>query len=480
MQLLLEQEDAQDRELEQAQELRRRLEKEEREALRAYRKAQRALFEANEKCNLLQKKRDLLSNQVNSLLENSSTSNTPWPLCWHDTRESPSDQPADGIRVAASRNDNREEGQLTESTDTKDQLEEAALSDVDKRGSPSGNSSPQDYEALEASLRSELVARYRNKAPLNSTKSAERDMIDQASTEIQENHSLSPNEPQVSPSGTTPLTHSVSISPSVGGKNLPSKDFTESTEERMVDQENLYARDMMDQPSNKTQENISLSPNGTQESPCRPTPIIHPVHISPSVGATNVQSKILTESAEDKLVNQENLPFGETQENIPPSPNVSCGLPFPVNVSISNSTSVSFTESNRTPLRFITEPAVKEPGDSVTHTSLKITSELAVSPFVLPSSTLRNACVHFKQVVNSSDDVYNARYEGIDMSNELEQTREDTGVWGPQVDPFWPFCIFELRGRCNDEECRWQHVKDFEWRKFKPENSLKSPSGLFF
>ncbi|XP_031378698.1 uncharacterized protein LOC116194112 isoform X2 [Punica granatum] len=29
------------------------------------------------------------------------------------------------------------------------------------------------------------------------------------------------------------------------------------------------------------------------------------------------------------------------------------------------------------------------------------------------------------------------------------------------VDPFWPLCMFELRGRCNDEECTWQHVKDY-------------------
>ncbi|KAK6929314.1 putative zinc-finger domain, partial [Dillenia turbinata] len=29
------------------------------------------------------------------------------------------------------------------------------------------------------------------------------------------------------------------------------------------------------------------------------------------------------------------------------------------------------------------------------------------------------------------------------------------------IDPFWPLCIFELRGKCNNEECSWQHVKDY-------------------
>lgn len=29
------------------------------------------------------------------------------------------------------------------------------------------------------------------------------------------------------------------------------------------------------------------------------------------------------------------------------------------------------------------------------------------------------------------------------------------------IDPFWSLCMFELRGKCNNDECPWQHVKDF-------------------
>ena len=29
------------------------------------------------------------------------------------------------------------------------------------------------------------------------------------------------------------------------------------------------------------------------------------------------------------------------------------------------------------------------------------------------------------------------------------------------VDPFWPLCMYELRGKCNNEECAWQHIKDY-------------------
>ncbi|XP_065870973.1 uncharacterized protein [Euphorbia lathyris] len=29
------------------------------------------------------------------------------------------------------------------------------------------------------------------------------------------------------------------------------------------------------------------------------------------------------------------------------------------------------------------------------------------------------------------------------------------------VDPFWPLCMYELRGKCNNDQCPWQHVRDF-------------------
>ncbi|KAF2318715.1 hypothetical protein GH714_010255 [Hevea brasiliensis] len=28
-------------------------------------------------------------------------------------------------------------------------------------------------------------------------------------------------------------------------------------------------------------------------------------------------------------------------------------------------------------------------------------------------------------------------------------------------DPFWPLCMYELRGKCNNEQCPWQHFRDF-------------------
>jgi hypothetical protein len=65
---LLEMEELQERELEEAQEHRRKCEVQEREALRAYRRAQRALLEANERCAILCQKREIRSAQVHGLI----------------------------------------------------------------------------------------------------------------------------------------------------------------------------------------------------------------------------------------------------------------------------------------------------------------------------------------------------------------------------------------------------------------------------
>ncbi|KAM5556297.1 hypothetical protein ABKV19_023939 [Rosa sericea] len=47
--------------------------------------------------------------------------------------------------------------------------------------------------------------------------------------------------------------------------------------------------------------------------------------------------------------------------------------------------------------------------------------------------------------------------------------REDGSyTTGPAVDPFWPLCMYELRGKCNNDECPWQHVKDYSTTDMSP------------
>ncbi|XP_020101516.1 uncharacterized protein LOC109719330 isoform X3 [Ananas comosus] len=57
------------------------------------------------------------------------------------------------------------------------------------------------------------------------------------------------------------------------------------------------------------------------------------------------------------------------------------------------------------------------------------------------------------------------------------KTQMDCNTFDPKIDPFWPFCIYELRGKCYDEECPWQHAKSYSWRKSKTEGQISC--GLF-
>lgn len=221
-------EELQDKELEDAQEHRQKCEAEEREAFRAYRKAQRALLEANEKCAILRRKREICSSQVHGLIaENSSLvqslsirnpedglampslhnsqihadSQMPENLGGrHRLRpEEPSQQPVDKHearphyrdKLAASTADpssvtavnadsilsNYMEDDLMLPTrqarsectsDLENQMEETIHVYAEENRQVSGDSA-QDYELLEASLRSRLVERFGKKSCLNGT-----------------------------------------------------------------------------------------------------------------------------------------------------------------------------------------------------------------------------------------------------------------------------------------------------------------------
>lgn len=222
---LLEMEELQDRELEVAQEHRRKCEVEEREALRAYRKSQRALIEANERCAILRRRREVCSAQVHGLIaENSSLaqcsniqnaghalvmpsllnsqfhadlqmpenrggmSSSPYQdeppqqlVDKHEARSRHCDELADGIadpKFVSTVHDNsepshyREEDFMFSSKRARSECtsnlenEETVHVYLEENREPSGDNG-QDYELLEASLRSRLVKRFGRKPCLN-------------------------------------------------------------------------------------------------------------------------------------------------------------------------------------------------------------------------------------------------------------------------------------------------------------------------
>ncbi|KAF8021986.1 hypothetical protein BT93_G2194 [Corymbia citriodora subsp. variegata] len=55
-------------------------------------------------------------------------------------------------------------------------------------------------------------------------------------------------------------------------------------------------------------------------------------------------------------------------------------------------------------------------------------------------------------------------YSSTSSSNETARDllSKDTAYYSCNVpvDPLWPLCMYELRGKCNNDECPWQHIRD--------------------
>lgn len=124
---------------------------------------------------------------------------------------------------------------------------------------------------------------------------------------------------------------------------------------------------------------------------------------------------------------------------------------------------------------------------------------LSVTHPIIPSSAPQNAARHMKGLfpdlhkkasdykndcqTSNAASVATVRLPDVAKDNAKmhSTTRKDMDIVSGAVDPFWPFCMFELRGNCNDEECPWQHVEHHAWRKSKhTKHSKPSFSGLFY
>ncbi|KAG0467417.1 hypothetical protein HPP92_018997 [Vanilla planifolia] len=172
LQSLVKLEELHDKELEEAQEHRRMCELEERCSLRAYRKAQRALVAANERCNLLYQKREQFSTKFSAFFM--KTSNSVCPSNWLRQESPQEDQLCDPDASTSVQQDySALDGavphvhNLNMSTDDDEENfpsssrfieSKSALVNFGNGKEPSLDNSP-DYELLEASLRSKLVAR---------------------------------------------------------------------------------------------------------------------------------------------------------------------------------------------------------------------------------------------------------------------------------------------------------------------------------
>ncbi|CAM0949529.1 unnamed protein product [Alopecurus aequalis] len=433
---LFEMEELHERELDDAQEQRRKCEVEEREALRAYRKAQKKLIKANERCAILRRRREICSAQVHGLIaENSSLvqcsniqnaghglvmpsllnpqfhtdgqmpeiqggrSSSPYldelpqqPVDKHEARARYCDELAVSIadpKFVSTVHDNstpsqyreddllfRPKGARSECTSNPENHMEETIQVYLENRQPSGDST-QDYELLEASLRSRLVKRFGMKSCLNNSAEVTEELAIGKAAEIEQ------------------------------------------------DKQSAHA-DLHSQEAD-------------------------------DILMTNAEVELANDGADcvEKMPGLSNSSNAPSMGNCDPEDNVSSFREFSVPSSVDYLIFPSAPQNAARHIKWVFHTFRKEASDyKIDSATSDVPSEAAARvPYMLQDRAEENL-------------------------NMISTAPKDKDTTCSGVDPFWPFCMFELRGKCNDEECQWQHVENHAWRKPKQANhAVPSVSG---
>uniref|UniRef100_A0A0E0EMV3 Putative zinc-finger domain-containing protein n=1 Tax=Oryza meridionalis TaxID=40149 RepID=A0A0E0EMV3_9ORYZ len=390
---LLEMEEFQERELEDAQEHRRKCEVEEREALRAYRRAQRALIEANERCAILRRKRELCSAQVHGFIaENSSLAQ---PLSIQNAGH--------GLVMPSVLNSQANaDGQIPGNQGGRSGSpypEESPQQPVDKHEARShnfnDNSTPSDY--MEDDL-------------LPPSKRARSDCISNLEDHMEETIHVYPVENR-----------------QISGESVQDYELLEaSLRSRLV--ERFGKKSYLNNSGEATEE---LSFGKVSEIEREKAYVGPPLQEADQNDMTNIEGMVeLGNDAHEKRADSSNAPSIGNYDH----------------------------EENMSSFGELCMPL------SVTHP-------------IIPSSAPQNAARHMKglfpelhkKASDYKNDCQTSNAASVatvalpdvakDNAKMRSTTRKDMDIVSDAVDPFWPFCMFELRGKCNDEECPWQHNK---------------------
>ncbi|KAF5201096.1 zinc finger C3H1 domain protein [Thalictrum thalictroides] len=412
-------EESHDKELEEAQEHRRRCELEERNALKAYREAQRALFEANAKCTHLYRKRELFSAQFRAFMMEDSSS--LWSSVWHQHKKS-------GM----------------------DCLNDAPDADADHLHAL-GHKARTEFEALN------------NNSSIQCTNGA----IDHSFCQQTMGHNLA-SEPCIEVDGNmlgllhhkdnddingfcTPIQHTnlsadedevASLLDHKTTQSMVMLKDVESIEERVQDLNKNSGVSSADNPDDYALLEASLRSElfarlGTKNTSKDKN--LHDWEEHVSCNGIECLDEVKSDTPfSDKQYVESKVGGSSSLAEACTSTASIFSLPFPV-------FKLAFSYMKVTPLIDIEKIQKKTWENCVDDTSQKEESGRAQSELVL--SDLRG---------NMGD-------MGSYASDRL-------------IDPFWPVCMFELRGKCNDEACLWQHEKDYSGRKTWQHDNPESPN----
>ncbi|KAJ4830408.1 hypothetical protein Tsubulata_018084 [Turnera subulata] len=449
MESLVEMEESLDKELEDAQQHRQKCESEERNALRAYRKAQRALFEANRRCTEIYRKRELHAANFRSFIINDSN------MVWSPRMQ--------------------------------------------KDVGPSNISAKMDIVPLSNDQIQPQYDQYVRTSPLN------------ISYQHMNGHHLG-SEPVSEPDASTSeqLPHNSKNAPN--GMSSPSNDLNVSADE---DEETFPLDHRTGQPSSKhkeqnsvgrkstdchSSENISIgSPDLELEAELRSKLV---ARLGMRTWSKNSGSSVLepgdepgTENdngSERTQTSNESLPLSEIRQNQE--------IHLGGNDNTKSISEVQIEKHDKDPLN------VHSADDSEDDYSGDL--HLKSSSMFSPVSVLRSSFGQLKIMSaitplvsqckkDEKDNSSNGQNEGNVWCMNSEVVKWDNmrgnseagcvmDICGREVavltsdlvvDPFWPLCVFELRGKCNNDECRWQHFRDMSEKDVNQQHNDSGNAG---
>ncbi|KAL2896989.1 Zinc finger C3H1 domain-containing protein [Bienertia sinuspersici] len=421
VQSLFELEELHDKELEEAQEHRRKCEVEERNALSAYRRAQRALLQANTRCTYLYRKRELYSTQLRSfLLEDPSPSLEEFEAgnqIGYDSNVQSADADAHNRSSANVDGHNLGSEACSEPDASTSELVRGNRFAADGMHSPSidPNLSPDDdYETFpldhgtpHASMRHPICN--------DNIKESVKDVDAHSPTNLSTVGSQDPlfleeylRSKLISRLGASSTKHSA-----IG-------DNSKSPVERAGEEGVAGAKSQM------IMQCVSHSDHNVSAADCRDDS----KHCSLSKPLLNTQNQL----AEDHCLSGSPLSYIPEEHRFPSVEIAS--------ISTSSSRSTSILRSAMKALSSVTlvNMLIKEQPDD----SLDICAKNNM-PF-RPNQD--KSCL---EMISSAEQLVTCASFG----------KVDSYTCKSVIDPSWPLCMYELRGRCNNDECPWQHAKDY-------------------
>ncbi|XP_071732416.1 uncharacterized protein [Rutidosis leptorrhynchoides] len=399
---LLEIEELQDKELNEAQEYRRKCEIEERKALKAYRKAQRDLAEANSKCSYLYRKRELFSANLGSRLMDEST--MLWPNMSHQHNGAANMNPVTNISEnnmmphhqvrnefhinVRSPDDLREDGK---------DLDSESCSEPDTCGSE-----PQEDEILN-DVNNDLIA------PEPDTILAE----DEQTSEFELTGGNS--------------SHMEGIS---GGEKA------EEVNDDLITPEEVNNDLITPEEVN----NDEITPDPTEDSLLLEATLRSQLFARL---ANRTSKKNETEqNMQPATVDREDEEIMADREVVPP-------------------------DTDKDQLYDFREPTCDEvPVKKVSLNEPVLRTAFGHVKFLAAMNSMQsqtNSNFNEKKVYNVSGAQRNDSIANSKTLSLLDMYVSDVGSYSNNVavNPFWSLCMFELRGKCNDDECPMQHVRDY-------------------